>query len=56
MGGIWRKAIYPHSHFHIFESLPGLNGSWLVLPGDQQIVDLQTLTGQHEAIVIFLDD
>jgi hypothetical protein len=25
MGGMFREAIYPHSHFHIFASLPGLN-------------------------------
>jgi len=25
IGGMFRKAIYPHSHFHIYASLPGLN-------------------------------
>jgi len=25
IGGMSREAIYPHSHFHIFASLPGLN-------------------------------
>jgi len=25
IGGMVREAIYPHSHVHIFESLPGLN-------------------------------
>jgi hypothetical protein len=27
MGGIFEEAIYPHPHFHIFASLPGLNGT-----------------------------
>jgi len=27
IGGMFREAIYPHSHFHIFASLPGLNGT-----------------------------
>jgi hypothetical protein len=27
MGGIFEEAIYPHSHVHIFASLPGLNGT-----------------------------
>src|SRR6056297_3374126 len=26
IGGMSKEAIYPHSHFHIFESLTGLNG------------------------------
>ena len=27
IGGMSGEAIYPHTHFHIFASLPGLNGS-----------------------------
>ena len=27
MGGIFEEAIYLHPHFHIFASLPGLNGA-----------------------------
>ena len=27
IGGMFREASYLHSHFHIFASLPGLNGS-----------------------------
>jgi hypothetical protein len=27
IGGIQKEASYLHSHFHIFASLPGLNGS-----------------------------
>jgi hypothetical protein len=34
MGGIFEEAIYLHPHFHIFASLPGLNGPAFVLPGD----------------------
>jgi arylamine N-acetyltransferase len=27
IGGMFREAHHPHSHFHIFASLPGLNGT-----------------------------
>ena len=33
MGWIVREANHPHSHFHIFASLPGLNDLAFVQPG-----------------------
>jgi hypothetical protein len=39
MGGMFREAIYPHSHFHIFASLPGLNGSAHNGRGDYRLIN-----------------
>ena len=51
IGGIQKEASYLHSHFHIFASLPGLNGPAFVLPDDLLECRENTATGQHETLV-----
>ena len=44
------------THFHIFASLPGLNGPAFVLPGDSLECREKCRTGQHETLVKDLSD
>jgi len=39
IGGMLREAIYQHSHFHIFASLPGLNGPAHNGRGDYELIN-----------------